>query len=150
MCLHLPYGCLFRHFKEVRERKTTEKCSLCNTAGHFRSSISSLIFCLLDLPITVEVSSCNSKFVSLFFLVVLSFCLAYFDSSLGTHTFRITVSPWRIDPLTLCSGFFIPDNFPCSEVCFCLKLTYDSIFFQPVLVGYIFLCAVTFHLSLYI
>ena len=87
----------------------------------FRAIPSLLIFCLPELLMTekeVLISPNVLVDLSVSLCTPISFCLMHFDTQLfGSYTFRIVISPWRVDLLILYVMFlFISDSFSGSEV----------------------------------
>ena len=86
-----------------------------------RAIPSLLIVCLHELSMTekeVLVSPNVLVDLSVSLCTPISFCLVYFDTQLfGSYTFRIVISPWRVDLLILYVIFlFISDSFSGSEI----------------------------------
>ena len=87
----------------------------------FRAIPSLLIFCLPELLMTekeVFISPNVLVDLSVSLCTPISFCLMLFDTQVfGSYTFRIVISPWRVDLLILYVMFlFISDSFSGSEV----------------------------------
>ena len=87
----------------------------------FRAIPSLLIFCLPELLMAekeVFISPNVLVDLSVSLCTPISFCLMLFDTQLfGSYTFRIVISPWRVDLLILYVMFlFISDSFSGSEV----------------------------------
>ena len=74
-----------------------------------------IIFFLLDLSITereVLISTTMTVNLSISPFSSINFCLMNFDTTLlSVYTFKIVISSWRIELLSLYDGLLTPDSF---------------------------------------
>lgn len=115
----------------------------------FRSAVSLLIFCLFDLSTTDRaVLKSPNRIVDLSIspFISIRFCFTYSDTLfLVTYAFNIFLENWLLFQYVM--PFCIPDDLPCSKVCFYEINIATTAFLWLLLVWYNFFHPFTFGLS---